>query len=192
MHGSHWSLRAHAARPPPTADRTEPDQRERVCETFVRRAFQILPFARKDGRRHCFEKRSVILSHLKYEIERIRHDPHDELLKSSPFCSEPAAPVSITVPSPVRKHKIALLRPLMKLPPARMRYLADSKLSEPLLSIPYNSRCSAVFFAAPNKRCSGPLNLFGTYGSTDLCSLTCVAFEFACPRSARQTEQSGS
>ena len=96
MHGSHWSLRAHAARPPPTADRTEPDQRERVCETFVRRAFQILPFTRKDGRRHCFEKRSVILSHLKYEIERIRHDPHDELLKSSPFCSEPAAPVSIT------------------------------------------------------------------------------------------------
>ena len=95
MHGSHWSLRAHAARPPPTADRTEPDQRERVCETFVRRAFQILPFARKDGRRHCFEKRSVILSHLKYEIERIRHDPHDELLKSSPFCSEPTTAVNL-------------------------------------------------------------------------------------------------
>ena len=36
------------------------------------------------------------MSHLKYEIERIRHDPHDELLKSSPFCSEPAAAVSIT------------------------------------------------------------------------------------------------
>jgi hypothetical protein len=51
---------------------------------------------RKDGRMHCFEKRSVIMSHLKYEIERIRHDPHDELLKSSPFCSEPAAAVSIT------------------------------------------------------------------------------------------------
>ena len=50
----------------------------------------------KDGRMHCFEKRSVIMSHLKYEIERIRHDPHDELLKTSPFCSEPAAAVSIT------------------------------------------------------------------------------------------------
>ena len=37
------------------------------------RTFQILPFARKDGRRHCFEKRSVIMSHLKYEIERIGH-----------------------------------------------------------------------------------------------------------------------
>ena len=36
------------------------------------------------------------MSHLKYEIERIRHDQHDELLKSSPFCSEPAAAVSIT------------------------------------------------------------------------------------------------
>ena len=54
------------------------------------------PLLRKDGRIHYFEKRSVIMSHLKYEIERIRHDPHDKLLKSSPFCSEPAAAVSIT------------------------------------------------------------------------------------------------
>ena len=193
MHGSHWSLRPHAARPPPTADRTEPDQRERVCETllFVRRAFQILPFARKDGRRHCFEKRRVILSHLKYEIERIRHDPQDELLKSSPFCSKPAAPVSITVPSPVRKHKIALLRPLMKLPPARMRYLADSKLSEPLLSIPYNSRCSCSVL------CSSEQTLFGAtelvrylWVHRPVFSNVCCRFEFACPRSARQTEQS--
>ena len=60
------------------------------------KGFQILPSARKNGRMHCFEKRSVIMSHLKYEIEIIRHDPHDELLKSSPFCSEPAAAVSIT------------------------------------------------------------------------------------------------
>ena len=28
VYGSHWSLGAHAARPPPTADRTEPDMRK--------------------------------------------------------------------------------------------------------------------------------------------------------------------
>ena len=155
MHGSHWSLRAHAARPPPTADRTEPDQRERVCETFVRRAFQILPFARKDGRRHCFEKRTVIMSHLKYEIERIRHDPHDELLKSSPFCSEPPAAVSITCQE--TPSRTALL--LDELPPARMRYLAHSKLSEPLLSIPYNRRCSCSVLGSSEQ---------GLFGATKL------------------------
>ena len=32
-----------------------------------------------------------------------------------------------------------------------------------------------MFFAAPNKSCSVPLNLFGTYRYADLCSLTCVA-----------------
>ena len=85
------------------------------------------PLLRKDGRMHCFEKRSVIMSHLKYEIERIRHDPHDELLKSSPFCSEPAAAVSITCQETPNRTA----SPFDELPPARMRYLAHSKLSEP-------------------------------------------------------------
>ena len=64
--------------------------------SFCPQSCNFRPLLRKDGRSHYFEKRSVIMSHLKYEIERIRHDPHDKLLKSSPFCSEPAAAVSIT------------------------------------------------------------------------------------------------
>ena len=96
-------------------------------------------------------------------------------MKSSPFCSEPAAAVSITCQETPNRTASPFDELASRTNETPGRYLADSKLSEPLLSIPYNSRCSAVFFAAPNKRCSGPLNLFGTYGSTDLCSLTCVA-----------------
>ena len=113
------------------------------------------PLLRKDGRMHCFEKRSVIMSHLKYEIERIRHDPHDELLKSSPFCSEPAAAVSITCQETPNRTA----SPFDELPPARMRYLAHSKLSEPLLSIPYNSRCSCSVLCSSEQKMFGATKL---------------------------------
>ena len=104
------------------------------------------------------------MSHLKYEIERIRHDPHDKLLKISPFCSEPAAAVSITCQETPKRTA----SPFHELESRtnEMNHFSASRTTEDV---------HAVFLAAPNKDCSGPLNLFGTYRYADLCSLTCVA-----------------
>ena len=117
-------------RPPPSLPESSPPlglEFHLFLVTSCPQSCNFRPLLRKDGRMHCFEKRSVIMSHLKYEIERIRHDPHDKLLKSSPFCSEPAAAVSITCQETPNRTA----SPFDELPPARMRYLAHSKLSEP-------------------------------------------------------------
>ena len=126
---------------------------------MFRRAFQILPFTRKDGRMHCFEKRSIIVSHLKYEIERIRHDPNDQLLKSSPFCSEPAAAVSIT--SQETPNRTA--SPLDELA-SRTNDIIDRK------RFPCDGKFSPVFFAVERKSFR-PTRNFSPY--CNWCSLDC-------------------
>ena len=109
---------------------------------------------------HCFEKRSVIMSHPKYEIERIRHDPHDELLKTSPFCSEPAAAVSITCQETPNRTA----SPFDELE-SRTNDINDRK------RLPCDGKSSPVFFAVTRKCFHATRNL-SRY--SNWCSLDCV------------------